>query len=322
MVPGWLCHVEELWTHPAAASARDKLAEGRRFIWYDRLGCGLSDREGFEPSLENDVEQLEAVLGAAGVERADFLGYSFGGPPVALFARRHPERVRRLVLYATYAWGARLTSKESHEGMKALVRGNWAVGSRALATIFLPNGSAQDLRWFSRFQRHAATAEMAARLLDYLRSQDVRDELAGIEVPTLVLANERDTAIHSDNARELAANIPGAALHFLSGNEHDPFIRDSGGVVEAIRDFVDGRPIAAATPRPVLDANGLTPREAEVLRLIAAGESNKAVAQRLGIQVSTVERHVSNIYGKLGARGRADATLMAVAMKLAPVPPM
>ncbi|MGI9031556.1 MAG: alpha/beta fold hydrolase [Ilumatobacteraceae bacterium] len=67
MLPGWLSHVEQLWTHPAAASARAKLARSHRFIWYDRLGCGLADRTGFTPSVADHVGQLEAVLDAAGV---------------------------------------------------------------------------------------------------------------------------------------------------------------------------------------------------------------------------------------------------------------
>ena len=95
LLPGWLSHVEMVWMHPAAASARDKLASSHRLIWYDRLGCGLSDRSGFTPSVENDVEQLEAVLDATGVERASLIGYSWGGPAAALFASRHPERSRR-----------------------------------------------------------------------------------------------------------------------------------------------------------------------------------------------------------------------------------
>jgi pimeloyl-ACP methyl ester carboxylesterase/DNA-binding CsgD family transcriptional regulator len=321
MVPGWFCHVEELWSHPAAATARAKFAAARQFIWYDRLGCGLSDREGFEISIENDVAQLKAVLDAAGVEQSDILAYSFGGPPSVVFAARHPERVRRLVLYATYACGEQLGSLEAHESLKALLRANWGLGARTFAALFLPNGSAQDIRWFASFQRRATAPQMAADLLDYLRTQDVRAELGNIRVPTLVLANRMDSVIPQRSARELAANIPGAVLHLLEGNEHDPFIRDSGGVVEAILDFVDGRPLSQAVePEPAPAGQELTPREQEVLRLIAAGESNKSIARELGIQVPTVERHVSNIYGKLGARGRADAALMALALKIARLP--
>ncbi len=81
MLPGWLWHLDESWSHPASMSARAKFAAAHRFVWYDRLGCGRSDRDGFEISLENDVEQLTAVLDAAGITRANLIGYSFGAPP-------------------------------------------------------------------------------------------------------------------------------------------------------------------------------------------------------------------------------------------------
>jgi pimeloyl-ACP methyl ester carboxylesterase len=123
------------WTHPAAATARAKLARSHRFIWYDRLGCGLSDRSGFTPSVEDDVDQLEAVLEAADVERCSLVGYSWGGPAAATFAARHPERVDRLVLYATYARGAAVTTAEQHEAFTALLRSNWHLGTLALITV-------------------------------------------------------------------------------------------------------------------------------------------------------------------------------------------
>ena len=322
MLPGWLSHVEKLWTHPAAASAREKFAAAHQFIWYDRLGCGLSDRDGFSPSVDNDVEQLEAVLDATGVERASLIGYSWGGPAAATFAARHPERVDRLVLYSTYARGRALTSEESHEGFKALLRANWALGSITMAAVFIPNASRQDLSWFSRFQREAATAEMAILLLDELRNHDVRQALEDIRRPTLVLTNRHDPVIHPDNAREVAALVPGATLHVLDGNEHEPFIRDSGIVVEAILDYVAGRPLAVPPrARPAREAQELSRREREVLQLLASGEPNKVIARRLEIAVATVERHVASIYRKVGARGRADAALAAVALGLVDVPP-
>jgi pimeloyl-ACP methyl ester carboxylesterase/DNA-binding CsgD family transcriptional regulator len=319
MVPGWLCHLEQSWTHPAAASAREKFAAAHRFIWYDRLGCGLSDREGFELSLENDLEQLFAVLDAARVERASLIGYSFGGPPAALFAARYPQRVHRLVFYSAFARGTALTSAEGLDALKHLTRTDWALGSRALASMLLPNASSQDLRWFSRFQRAAATAEMATRLLDHLWSMDVRTDLPDVGVPTLVLHNRGDKAVPLDAGRELATLVPGARLEVLDGNEHDPFIRDSGSVVELVLDFVDdrSRPRAPRADRPVAE---LTPREREVLALLAGGRSNKAIATRLSISVPTVERHITHIYSKLGTHGRADAAVRAVALGLVTPP--
>lgn len=315
MVPGWLSHLRESWAHPAAASARAKLSASHRFVWFDRLGCGLSDRDGFELSLENDVSQLTAVLDAAGVERAHLIGYSFGAPPAAAFAARHPERVDRLVLYSAFARGTAVASARQHEALRHLVRLNWGLGSRTLATMMVPNASAQDVRWFDRFQRTATSADMAVQLLDHLRAMDVRDLLPRITAPTLVLHNRDDRAIPVAAGQEIAALIPGAEMQVVDGNEHDPFIRDSGVVIESILAFMDGR--APVIPRaPDVGDAGLTAREQEVLRLVARGSANKQIAATLGITLATVERHITNLYRKVGARGRADAVMAAVAMGL------
>jgi pimeloyl-ACP methyl ester carboxylesterase/DNA-binding CsgD family transcriptional regulator len=316
MLPGWLSHLVENWAHPAAASARRKLAGSHRFVWYDRLGCGLSDREGFEPTLENDVAQLEAVLNAAGVERACLIGYSFGAPPAAVFAARHPERVERLVFVNAFARGSALGSDETFEAFRRLIAMDWAIGSRALATIVLPNGSSEDLRWFDHFQRRATTAEMAVRLLEHEQQVDVRDVLPEVRAPTLVLHDRLGSAVPFAAGEELAALVPGAHLVVLDGNEHDPFIRDSGGMIEAILDFLAGGIPAPPLPPAAPSSVRLTPRERQVLRLIAQGAANKQIAARLDISLATVERHVTNLYRKLDARGRADATLAAVALGL------
>ncbi|QBI18280.1 alpha/beta fold hydrolase [Egibacter rhizosphaerae] len=315
MLPGWLCHLEESWAHPAAASARAKFAGARRFVWYDRLGCGLSDREGFEPSLDNDVDQLVAVLDAAGIDRADLIGYSFGAPPAAVFAARYPERVDRLVCYSAFARGTAISTAEGSEALKHLIRLDWGLGSRALASRLVPNASSRDLAWFDRFQRTAASAETACRLLDHQWTMDVREALPAIRAPTLVLHNRDDRAVPLSAGQEIAALVPGAELRVLDGNEHDPFIRDSGSVVESILAFVDGRPqpAEAAPPPPGVV---LTPREREVLVLIARGAANKRIATTLGVTLATVERHVTNLYRKLDANGRADAVLAAVDMGL------
>lgn len=319
MVPGWICHLEESWSHPAASAARERLAGAHRFVWYDRLGCGLSDREGFELSLENDVDQLRAVLDAGRIARTNLIGYSFGAPVAAAFAARYPDRVDKLVFYSGFARGNAVSSPEQHEAVKDLIRLHWMLGSRVLSTIMLPNGSADDIRWFTSFQNTAATAEMAVRLLDHQRASDVRDELARVRVPTLVLHNRGDKAVPLSAGRELAALVPGAELRVLEGNEHDPFIRDSGSVVESILAFVEGR-APSLEPAAIEDRPSLTSRECEVLRRLAEGATNRRIAASLGIAVPTVERHLTNIYRKLDARGRADAAVAAVGMGIVEAP--
>lgn len=324
MLPGWLSHLEQNFEHPAARSARDKLSATRRFVWYDRLGCGLSDRDGFEPSLDNDVDQLVAVLDHAGIERADLLGYSFGAPPAATFAARHPERVGRLVFVSAFARGSAIQTEQQLASLTDFIRRNWGLASRTLATLLLPNASSNDLRWFSRFQTAATTADMAIRLLEHQYAMDVREILPAVRAPSLVLHNRYDQAVPFEAGRELATLLPDARLHAMEGNEHDPFIRDAGSLADIVLAFVDGRPIepvvrAAAEPASDRGAGvvaDLTEREMQVLGLIAAGEPNKRIAVELGITVATVERHVTNLYRKIDARGRADAVRVAIAMGL------
>lgn len=313
MVPGWLCHLEQSWTHPAAASARAKLASEHRFIWYDRLGCGLSDRDGFELTLDNDVEQLVAVLDATEVERTHLIGYSFGVPPAVLFAARFPERVDRLVLCSGFARGTAMMTRETLDALVQLIDADWEMAAQLLSARWLPNASSQDLRWFSRFQQDASDAQMATRLLEHTWAMDVREVLSRLEVPTLVIHDRHDQTIPMTAAEEIEALVPGSELCLLDGNEHDPFIRDSGSLVDIILDFVNERPIREpSTPTPP-DVE-LSPREREVLRLIASGATNAEIADELSISVKTVERHVTTTYRKVGARGRADATRCAVTL--------
>lgn len=318
MVPGWLSHVDELWTHPSAGSALQKLSDGHRFVWYDRLGCGLSDRDAVTLSLEDDVAQLEAVLDALDVERCDLIGYSFGGPAAAVFARDHPERVRHLVLYSTYVRGADLADAAPYGALVDLVRSGWDIASVTLASLFLPDAPGADLRWFSRFQRRSVAPALAAELLEYLRTHDVSDVLPDVRVPATVITAKDDRVVPPTHAREIARRLPGARLVMVEGRAHDPFIRDTGDVVEAILAAVEGRPMATEPTAVHRPTEPLTPRETDVLRAVVAGSSNKAIAAELGVSVATVERHLTNLYRKLGATGRADAAVHAVSSGLVP----
>lgn len=316
MLPGWLSHVTELWSHPDAVSALRRLSERHRFVWYDRSGCGLSDGDLSTRTLDDDVAELVAVLDALDIGRADLIGYSMGGPPSVRFAAMHPERVRHLVLYATLARGTDLANDEFREALVSLVRSGWSVASQLLATTLLPGAAAADIAWFARFQRRAATAENAAQLLQFLYDMDVRDLLGEVRVPTTVIGSSESRVMRMSHATELAAGIPGARLVAVGGNSHDPFIRDASDVVDAILAAVEGRPQEVATSAPRPTAERLTGRETDVLNAVAAGSSNKEIAVALGVSVATVERHLTNVYRKLDAAGRADAAVRGIRLGL------
>ena len=315
LVPGWLSHVEHVWKHPAAASALEQLSAGHRFVWYDRIGGGLSERGRGTSSVADDVAQLEAVLEAVGIDRCRLLGYSAGGPAAIAFAATRPERVERLILCSTYARGRDLAPDAQFRGLTDLIGTDWKLASLTMSALFLPNGSSEDVRWFTKFQRRAADPQTAVSLLEYMRSQDVTELLGQVRAPTTVLTNRHDPAVHPDLSRTLARAVPGAELHVLEGSEHDPFIRDAGEMVPAILAAAEGRRFERSTPAPATTA-ALSARETEVLALIGQGSSNKDIANALGIGLATVERHVTNLYRTLDARGRADAAVHAVARGL------
>lgn len=147
---------------------------------------------------------------------------------------------------------------------------------------------------------------------------DVRDLLGEVRVPTTVIGASEGVVMKMSHASELAAGIPGARLVAVGGNTHDPFIRDVTDVVDAILAAVEGRPqkAAHASRQPTAQHTRLTSRESDVLTALADGNSNKEIAAGLGVSVATVERHLTNVYRKLNATGRADAAVRGVRLGL------
>jgi len=164
--------------------------------------------------------------------------------------------------------------------------------------------------------RRAVTPEAATATLKAARTIDVNASLSEIRVPTLVLHRTDVSWFPEGIAQGLASAIPGARLALLRGDSTAPYLGDTEAAATALLEFLEEQP-EPATKEPALptanDAqktsrpDGLTDREIEVLRLVAAGRMNKEIADELVLSVRTVERHIGNIYKKINARGRADA---------------
>jgi pimeloyl-ACP methyl ester carboxylesterase len=146
----WLTHLEFDWESPVWRHWLEGLADGHTVIRYDERGCGLSDREVEDVSLDARAADLEAVIDAAGPERVALLGISQGGPLAVAFAARHPERVSRLVLCATHARGRLMrdpspSDREQAQLMESLIRMGWGQGlpafRRLFTTLFMPDAS-------------------------------------------------------------------------------------------------------------------------------------------------------------------------------------
>jgi len=318
-IPPWLSNLELLWDVPAFRAFNESLARDFTVVLYDRYGCGLSDRDRTDFSVEVDVRVLAELVDHLRLRRFALLGVSTGALTGVPYAIAQPRRVSHLLLFGI--WRKEFTTQLG-AAVSALIRADWGLGSKTLADWFLPGAGGDALAWFARLQHEAATAEMALALIESSLRDDQCDLFPRIRVPTLLMHRHGDPVVPFETARELAARIPGARLAALEGDIHIPEFGDAAAVVQAIRAFVDAPPRRrhdAGVAVSLHETLGLSGREIEVLRLLAAGLSNPAIAARLTLSVHTVERHVVNVYTKLGIHGRAEATAYAIRHNLLPV---
>jgi pimeloyl-ACP methyl ester carboxylesterase/DNA-binding CsgD family transcriptional regulator len=311
--PGWISHLQVWLENPLNRAFDEAIAQRYTLIKYDRPGCGLSDRDRTDLTLQADVAAFEAVIADLSLPRFAVHGFSDGGPCAIAYIARHPERVSRLILHNTHAGrqpGEHPRLDAALQAVADLARANWNIGSRTLADIFFPSGvDVETLLWTARMMRASATAEMAARLASEW-VPDVRHLLPQITVPTLVMHRRSDVAIPFAGGRELASLLPSARFLPMEGDNHFPGYGDSESVLQAIFQFLEDWTETKYLP------DGLTQREVEVLRLIACGRTNREIAAELVLSPRTVGRHITNLYGKIGARGKADATAYAVRHEL------
>ncbi|TMV13730.1 alpha/beta fold hydrolase [Arenibacterium halophilum] len=224
----WLNHLEFDWASPIWGRSFAELARFRSFIRYDERGCGLSDWDVADLGFDAFVSDLEAVADKLGLERFPLLGISQGCAVSIEYAVRHPERVSGLILFGGYAAGWRhLASPEEQarrEAVLTLTKLGWGTDNPAYRHIFsktfMPDAGPEVLDWFDDFQRQTASPDNAARFQDAFGHIDVRDRLAQVRVPTLVLHSRHDQRIPLDMGRAIASAIPDAQFVVLESKNH------------------------------------------------------------------------------------------------------
>ena len=247
LVPGWVSNVEYAWEEPSMASFLARLATFSRLILLDRRGTGLSDRVAELPTLEQRMDDVRAVMDAAGVERATLFGVSEGGPMSMLFAATYPERTSALVLYGTFA--RLLRSPDYPQGVPPelfaalleLVESSWGTGT--LSTDYFAPSRAADAAFrdsWARFERVGVSPSGMRTLLRMLPETDARQALSAIRVPTLVLHRTSDGIIRIDAGRDVAQRIHGAKFVELQGADHFAWTGDTGAVLDEVEEFVTG----------------------------------------------------------------------------------
>jgi pimeloyl-ACP methyl ester carboxylesterase/DNA-binding SARP family transcriptional activator len=245
----WLSHLELDWDSPAWSPLFQELARDHTFIRYDERGNGLSEWEVDDLTFEAFVRDLETVVEASGVERFPLLGISQGGAVAIAYAARFPERVSHLILWGAYAAGWRAEASPEttaeREAVITLVRHGWGRDDPAYRQIFsrtfMPSATPHEIDWFNDFQRRTASPENAARFLEVFSRLDVRDQLAKVRAPTLVLHARDDRRIPIASGIEIAAGIPGAEFIALDSDNHVLLGREpaSAAFVAHVRAFLD-----------------------------------------------------------------------------------
>lgn len=307
----WMTHLVYDWRSPLWRHWWDELARGHRLVRYDQRGCGLSDRDPSRLTLDAFVDDLAAVVDAAGLERFALLGISQGGAAAICYAARYPERVSELVICGGYARGrgrrgAAVEQREEDELLRGIVRVGWGrddpVFRRVFTTRFVPGATGEQMAWFDELMRVSTSPQMAERLRAVWGEIDVTELLGSVTARTLVAHARHEVSIPFEEGRLLAARIPNARLLALESRNH-LLLADEPAWPVFVRELHSFLGIISAVPRaPIAE---LSTREVQVLRLVTAGLSNEEIAERLVLSVRTVERHLSNIYGKLGVSGRA-----------------
>jgi pimeloyl-ACP methyl ester carboxylesterase/DNA-binding winged helix-turn-helix (wHTH) protein len=225
----WMTHLEFDWESPVWRHWLRELSREHTLVRYDERGSGLSDRVVDDLSFDAWVRDLETVVDAMGLERFPMLGISQGCAVAIAYAVRHPERVTKLVLYGGYAEGAYKRARTPEElaeadlVMRQLPLG-WGRDNPAFrlffAARFIPDGSAEQMRWFSELQRISTSPEIAARLRETAANIDVTPLAPLVRAPTLVLHADGDAAIPFDQGRLLAALVPEARFVSLESRNH------------------------------------------------------------------------------------------------------
>jgi pimeloyl-ACP methyl ester carboxylesterase/DNA-binding CsgD family transcriptional regulator len=306
----WVTHLEDEWELPEVRRFYERFARTHRVVRYDRIGVGLSDRDAPSPSIESEARALGTVLDECGAEPAIVVACSCAGLATARFARDHPERISKIVFFGSYAARDDIPDA-TRVSLIDFVRTNWLLASQMLAGLFAPHASGDEIAALSAHKRRAAKADVAAAFLELDLTANQRDLLPQVTTPSLVLHRRGDRAVPIAHGREVASLLPNARFVPLSGDAHLPWVDDQRDLHRALAGFLDD-----ATTAHVNGDSPLTPRETEVLRLVASGLSNREIAGSLVLSEHTVHRHVANILRKLAQSSRAGATAHATRVGL------
>ena len=297
-VPTWIGQIEVLGEEPTIAEFDERLQGFSRLISFDRRGSGLSDPWQGVPTLEDQIDDVLAVMDAAGSERAALLGTLEGGPLAMTFAASQPQRTSELILYASFArtrwapdydWPPRDDARAART--EAAVA-NWGQGFVASGIAPSRAGDPDFMEWAAKMERYAASPGTIRKIFEFVGATDIRHVLPTIRVPTLVMHRREDPFIDVRHGRYLAEHIPGARYVELEGTDSLFSVGDSDAILGEIAEFLTGvrhqrEPDRVLATVMFTDIVGSTERAAEI------GDSSwrSLLGRHDGLVRREVERH-------------------------------
>lgn len=254
LMNGWISHLEVYWEQPRYVRFLRRFSRNMRVLTFDKRGVGMSERISQTPELESRMDDIRAVMDAAGVERAAIFGWGTGAPSLALFfAATHPERTVAVITDGNilerrvpgYAWNF---TDEEYAEWKARLVARWGQEDASMDIVRFafgtepgdaPTDDAAFMAWLARFARFSATPTGLAAFEDMWHETDIRDVLSAVHVPTAVLYKNPTTEWGSKaQAEYLCERLPGAQLLRVAGSAPVLWIEDPDPLVTAIERFL------------------------------------------------------------------------------------
>lgn len=299
--------------NPHALTFLRALAEEHELILFDERGTGSSGGELADRTVDSDAADIEAIADAAGLGALGLLAAFIATPAALTWAAAHADRVRAVVLWCPLQHARDVLLSTQAQAIFELAQVDEELAFQVMVHTLAGWSSGPTGPWLTELYVQSYGLAGALHLDSVLTVGE--DALAAITAETLVMHPARSRLIDVDLARRLTASLPNGRMMLVNAESIAPYAEDGEGVAQSMldalrpgagsRDWGDGPPADDRDP-------GLTTRERDVLRLIVRGDSSKEIAGNLQISVNTVDRHISNIYRKLGVRGRAQAAAVAV----------